>query len=216
METQKSLIHFLAQTIMNRRLLVVALLMVLLASSCKFPQYVNVIYKPHTSKKGYCISIPEKFQRSCCMIQNDYCYMFKYGAIGSSPATIYIHHYPMTFDVEEPADLVRAFYGDSVFCHYYRADLDEEDTLPCQPMHSQYIIDSVFRSLDYSDTIVLGGNDGTSAWKEIRIAKKIVVGYFNVPVQKRKLFEKAIWSLQPFDSTGYIDDYRKKLMSEGH
>lgn len=142
--------------------------------------------------------------------------MFEYAAIDSSHATIYMHHYPMTFSIEEPSDLVRVFYGDSLYCHYYHAELGEEDTLPCQGIYSQYIIDSVFRSLESSDTIVLGGDDGSLAWKEVRIAKKVVVGYFNVPVRKRKLFERAIWSLQPFDSTGYIDDFRKKLMSDGH
>ena len=143
-------------------------------------------------------------------------YMFEYAVTGSSPASLYIHHYPMTFDLEETADLVRAFYGDSVFCHYYRADLDEEDTMAGQPLLSQYVIDSVFRSLDCSDTIVLGGDDGLRAWKEVRVAKRVVVGYFNVPVRKRELFDRAIWSLQPFDSTDYIDDYRKHLMSDGH
>ena len=202
---------------MKGRLLFIAILsMVLLVASCKFPQYVNVIYKPLISKKGYYICIPDNFRRSCYMIQNDYCYMFEYAVTGSSPATLYIHHYPMTFDLEETADLVRAFYGDSVFCHYYRADLDEEDTMAGQPLLSQYVIDSVFRSLDCSDTIVLGGDDGLRAWKEVRVAKKVVVGYFNVPVRKRELFDRAIWSLQPFDSTDYIDDYRKHLMSDGH
>lgn len=201
---------------MYRRLLVIALLIILLVASCKVPQYVNVIYKPLISEKGYRISIPGKFQRGCLMIQNDYCYTFKYDSVGSSQATIYIHRYPMTFCVRETYDLVRVFYGDSLFCRYYRADLGEEDTLPYQPMHSQYIIDSVSRSLESSDTIVLGGDDGTLAWKEVRIAKKVVVGYFNVPVRKRELFDGAIWSLQPFDSTGYIDDFRKQLISEGH
>lgn len=201
---------------MNHRLLIIALLILLLVSSCKFPKYVNVIYKPLISKEGYCISIPEKFQRTCVMAQSDYCYMFEYDSVGSLQATIYIHRYPMTFCIRETYDLVRVFYGDSLFCHYYRADLGEEDTLSSQPMHSQYIIDSVFRSLDSSDTIVLGGDDGSFAWKEVRIAKKVVMGYFNVPVRKRELFERAIWSLQPFDSTGYIDDFRKLLMSEGH
>jgi len=201
---------------MNRRSLVIALLMALFVSSCKIPQYVNVIYKPLISKEGYRISIPEKFQRGCRMIQNDYCYMFKYDSFDSLLATIYIHHYPMTFCIGETYDLVRFFYGDSLFCHYYRADLSEEDTLPCQGIYSQYIIDSVFRSLESSDTIVLGGDDGSLAWKEVRIAKKVVVGYFNVPVRKRELFDKAIWSLQPFDSTDYIDDYRKLLISDGH
>ena len=189
--------------------------MVLLVASCKFPQCVNVIYKPLISKKGYCISIPDNFRRSCLMIQNDYCYMFEYDTVGSSHATIYIHYYPMTFCVGETYDLVRIFYGDSLFCHYYRADIGE-DTQPCQPMHNQYVIESAFRSLKSSDTIVLEGNDGLLAWKEVRIAKKVVVGYFNVPVRKRELFDRAIWSLQPFDSTGYIDDYRKHLMSDGH
>ena len=216
METKRCIIHFLAQAIMNRRLLVIALLIVLLASSCSLPQYVNVIYKPLISEEGYRINIPEKFQRTCVMAQDDYCYMFNYDSVGSSQATIYIHRYPMTFCIRETYDLVRVYYGDSLFCHYYRADLGEEDTLPCQPMHSQYIIDSVFRSLESSDTIVLGGNDGTLSWKEVRIAKKVVVGYFNVPVRKRELFDRAIWSLQPFDTTGYIDDFRKQLMSEGH
>lgn len=216
MEAQKSIIHFLAWAIMNRRLLVITLLIILLVASCKFPKYVNVIYKPLISEEGYRINIPEKFQRGCRMIQNDYCYMFKYDLVGSSQATIYIHRYPMTFCIRETYDLVRVYYGDSLFCHYYRADLGEEDTLPCQPMYSQYIVDSVSRSLESSDTIVLGGNDGSLAWKEVRIAKKVVVGYFNVPVRKRELFDRAIWSLQPFDSTGYIDIFRKQLISDGH
>ena len=150
------------------------------------------------------------------MAENDYCYMFEYYNVDSFPATIYVHYFPMSFLVDEVSELVRIFYGDSVFCSYYNADVSDEESFVFQPLHIQQLIDSVLRSLDISDTVILGGNDDLYAWEEIRVNNKIVVGYFNVPVQKRKLFNKALFSLRKEDCTSSIDEYRKEMMEEGY
>ena len=188
-----------------------AFIMLLFAGSCNYTQYVTVHYKPSSNKEGYTLSIPKNFQRTCLLAQNDYCYMFTYKNDDSSSATIYIHYFPMSFLVDEVPYLVRLFYGDSIFCKYYDAELDEEDTLKLQPFCNGQVIDNVFHSLENIDTLILGGRDDVYAWKEIRIKNRIVVGYYNVPVQKCELFNRALFSLQSFDTTQAVDDYRKEM-----
>ncbi len=112
-------------------------------------------------------------------------------------------------------DLVRKFYGDSVFCKYYDAELSEEDSPTLYPLYNQQTIDSVLRSLECSDTLIFWGNDDLYAWKEIRIDNKIAVGYFNVPIKKSKMFDKSLFSLQLTDSTRAIDSYRNEIINGG-
>lgn len=197
---------------MNCKSLLSVFLILLFAVSCKHSQYATVNYKPFLKKEGYSISIPKKFQRMCLIAENDYCYMFTYKSADTSLATIYIHYYPISFLVDEASFLVRKFYGDSVFCKYYDSDLDEEDILAHKPLYNEQMIDSVSHLLGHSDTLILEGKDDVYAWKEIRINNRIVVGYYNVPIRKCELFDRALFSLQLLDSTHDVDDYRKMIL----
>lgn len=184
-------------------------------TSCNVTQYTTIEYKPAPKKYGYNLTVPLKFERTCIMAENDYCYMFEYSNVDSTSATIYIHYCPLSFLVDVVPDLVRKFYGDSVFCKYYDAELSEEDSPTLYPLYNQQTIDSVLRSLECSDTLIFWGNDDLYAWKEIRIDNKIAVGYFNVPIKKSKMFDKTLFSLQLTDSTRAIDSYRNEIINGG-
>lgn len=187
------------------------LFFLLFFSSCSSYQTTTITYKPLKKKIGYVMEVPANFIQGCIFAENDYCYEYIYNNKDFDSAIIYIHYYPMSCIIDEVAENVRFFYGDSLFCKLCYAYLDEEDMSAHQPLYNQHIIDSVSRSIANSDTLTLVGKDGSTAWKEIRIKNTIVIGYFNVPIRKCKLFDKALFTLQPIDSIDFVDEYRKGL-----
>ena len=212
MATTERLQNILKKIVMKSKLLI--FFFGFFVFSCSSYQYSTITYKPFSKRLGYTLDIPANFIQRGLFAENDYCYEYFYNHKDFFSAIIYIHYYPMSFLIDEVSENVRIFYGDSVFCKLYDVDLDEEEAPSSQPLHNQHIIDRVLQLTTCPDTLTLSGKNDSIAWKEIRIKNTIVIGYFNVPVRKRKLFDKALSSLRTIDSTDYIDEYRKKMMSE--
>lgn len=53
-------------------------------------------------------------------------------------------------------------------------------------------IDSLFNA----EFLIMGGYDSVFSWKEILIKDEIVVGYYNVPRNKERIFEKCLKSIR--------------------
>lgn len=73
--------------------------------------------------------------------------------------------------------------------------------------HETLNIDTSSIILHYKpDTLVFEGRDSNYVWKSIEIVGKIVVGYLNVPVKEKRLFDKCLSTVKEIDNISLETD----------
>lgn len=73
--------------------------------------------------------------------------------------------------------------------------------------HETLNIDTSSIILHYRpDTLVYEGRDSDYVWKSIEIVGKIVVGYLNVPIKEKRLFDKCLSTVKEIDDISLETD----------
>jgi len=177
---------------------------VILFAGCKMIELkmMNIIYKPNVEKQGYSMFIPSTKLIGYIEGEGEYCYNFyyKYDTLNT---IVYISYSGMNFNSDINAENIQNQYGDSIYNIRFEGDPDDlnhiQQLLYGKKDSSQYIP-------QLPDTLILEGNDGVYCWKDIKIKRKINVGYINIPIEKKEIFDQCLSSLSLLSDSSIIQD----------
>jgi len=172
---------------------------------------ITIYCKPDSVKQGVSCDIPSPNSFSWISGgEGDYVYVYGY----SSPirfrksAILYCQSPNNPYIAAYNKRNIRETYGDSI---YWRRYCDDYAVL--EELHTAGTFDSAWPDFQ-PDTILLAGENNKLAWKEIYIKDAVIIGYVNIPLKRKDLFDECLGTLRAIvDTEMVIDPCKQRIES---